>query len=221
MTTLTAELTELLSNVGAGGVRLPATLVRVLIQYLVDVVKVRDVNEVDLDGMVELSREAWAAVNDGAALPGMIERRVKTFAGASKPKVVRPLAKVTAASSVSGYEEEDEDDMELLFNATTPTQRTLAKLTEDKTAQDLTGVRILVLSLALELGRVPEVGEVLGEVSYGSDPRVSKIVKDQKKAGLATMQKILDSGSDVRASFLAPLSPWRLEAPARNPAKPP
>ena len=77
----------------------------------------------------------------------------------------------------------------MLFGSGEPTAREMAKLNEDKAAQRLSGLRLLRLSLALELGRVPAMGEVAGKVCYGSDPRISDMVKAQRKAGIPTMGK--------------------------------
>ena len=69
------------------------------------------------------------------------------------------------------------------------------KLKEDKLAHGFSGTRILVLSAALELGRMPAVGEVLGLFYYGSDPRITDLVKRQRKAGISTLSMILAAKS--------------------------
>ena len=55
-------------------------------------------------------------------------------------------------------------------------------MAEDKKAQGLSGARIVRLALALELGRVPAIGDVLGVVPYASNPRLSEPAKRQRKA---------------------------------------
>ena len=74
-----------------------------------------------------------------------------------------------------------------------PTAREKALLVHDKQKMNLSGLRILTLSLALELGRVPGGGSV-ASIIYGSDPRLSDMAKSARKAGLSTMSKVLESG---------------------------
>ena len=53
-------------------------------------------------------------------------------------------------------------------------------------------------ALALELGRLPAIGDVLGVVPYGSNPRLSEPAKRQRKAGLVTLHGILESKEGSR-----------------------
>ena len=72
-------------------------------------------------------------------------------------------------------------------------------LKSDKEAQGLSGVRIVTLAAALELGKVPGPGEVAANFSFGSDPRTADVTKRRKKAGIQTMYTILcDTKGDVR-----------------------
>ena len=57
-----------------GGAKLGAGLVEVVVSYLVDVVKVKDVNEVTLANLKDSIDEAWANENDGQSLPKMHAR---------------------------------------------------------------------------------------------------------------------------------------------------
>ena len=79
----------------------------------------------------------------------------------------------------------------VLFGASGPTTRETAQLKADKIAQGLTGVEIAVLALALELGSIPPAGDVVGQFRYGSEPRLFKMAKDQRKAGMATLGSIV------------------------------
>ena len=69
-----------------------------------------------------------------------------------------------ALSSSTGSKDED---MSKLFGDAGASTQDLARLAEDKKAQGLSGARIIRLALALELGRLPAIGDVLGVVPYG------------------------------------------------------
>ena len=79
--------------------------------------------------------------------------------------------------------------MSKLFGDAGPSTQDLARLAENKKAQGLvSGTRIIRHALALELGRLPAIGDVpvLGVVPYASNPRLSEPAKRQRKAGLVT-----------------------------------
>ena len=67
----------------------------------------------------------------------------------------------------------------------------------------MSGARIIRLALALELGRLPAIGDVLGVVPYGSNPRLSEPAKRQRKAGLVTLHGILESKEGSRIQKLS------------------
>ena len=48
-----------------GGTRLAATLIEVLLDYLVDVAKILDVNEVDPKDLLDIGKEAWSDTFEG------------------------------------------------------------------------------------------------------------------------------------------------------------
>ena len=80
-----------------------------------------------------------------------------------------------------------DDDLAKLFGDAGPSTQDLARLAEDKKAQGLSGARIIRLALALKLGRLPAIGDVLGVVLYASNPRLSEPAKRQRKAGHKTV----------------------------------
>ena len=194
MASITDRLTEIFTKAGPGGGTIPAGFVDVLVGYLVDSVKVKEPKDVDLEFLYETASEAYAEMHDGGKLPAQTAAAIKKWVGvAKKPVKASSLASVT---SEDGTEDED-DEIDHLFGAAGPTTRDLAKLAEDKKTHGFSGMRIVCLSVALELGRVPAPGEVAGSVFYGCDVRITDIAKKQKKAGVSTMQRILD-GENVR-----------------------
>ena len=73
-------------------------------------------------------------------------------------------------------------------------------------AQGISGARGICLSVALELGKVPPIGNVVGSVIWGSDSRMVDLVKHSRKAGIVTMSKILDMESGMRREMNAHLT---------------
>ena len=65
-----AALKEKLSESRNGRV-LGAGLVETVLSYLVDVVKVKDVNELDIKDLKDTAEGAWEHDNDGASLPSL------------------------------------------------------------------------------------------------------------------------------------------------------
>ena len=187
-------------SVEYAGVKLGLGLVEVVTDFLVEVAKVKDVNEFKVQDLLETATEAWKESAEGAALPSVHVKAIKLWL----LKAIGRKEGKSAALVGDEYDSDEEDDS-LLFGSKSPTARDLAKLNDDKDNQRLTGVRILRLALALELGRVPAVGEVVGSFCYNSDPRVADIVKAQRKAGIPTLAKILegaeDGGNDFRLSL--------------------
>ena len=154
----------------------------------------QDVNEIEMSRIKELAQEAWGDSHAGAPLPGPHSRALTAYVTVGKPRSVKDF---NIDASLAGSEDVDEEDFDTVFGTSSPSPRDVAKLVDDKKNQGISGMRIIALSLSLELGRVPALGEVAGNVFYGSDPRIADIVKKQKKAGIQTMQKILE-GTDVR-----------------------
>ena len=180
---------DVLAMLGAerGGKKLGGGLVDLLSKYLVDVAMVKDVNEVIVQDLKETASEAWQS-QMGEALPAMHAKSLASW--------IRGTMLNSSTRSVDGGDElEDETDEATLFGVSDPSARDIKQMEDDKKAQGLNGVRLIVLSAALELGRVPAASEVLGVVGYKSDPRLSKLAKDQRKAGMSTLGKILEEKS--------------------------
>ena len=174
------------------GRKLGGHIITLVAKYLVEVVKVEDVNELDKARLKTTAAEAWAHENDGASLPGHYESQIDEWLS---PK---PIRTTSYARSVDGGDdmEDDVDDATLLCMEQ-PTARDLALLEQDKQAQGLSGARIVGLNASLELGRVSAIGNVVGVLAYKGDARLSDLAKQQRKAGMPTLSKILE-GSHVR-----------------------
>ena len=91
--------------------------------------------------------------------------------------------------------DEEVEDTETICGPSGGNPRGLKTLAKDKIKQMLTGMRtcIVILALALELGRVPGAGDVSGVVFYASDPRLSEMAKQRRKAGPTTLKQILEN----------------------------
>ena len=187
---LVNKVKEKLSETHAGA-KLGAGLVDIVTRYLIEDVEIKDVSEIVLKDLLSTVKEAWANAKDGSDLPAVHVKAVQMW-------LLRAASSEDPSPGHAPAKDEDDEDESVLFGSGDPTARELAKLNEDKSAQRISGLRLLRLSLALELGRVPAMGEVAGKVCYGSDPRISDMVKAQRKAGIPTMGKILDSGEHVR-----------------------
>ena len=186
--TAAEELKELFSA-ERGGRKLTETLVAHIVKYLVEEVKITNVKEVDIENTADIASEAWESV-ESAPLPDMLLKRVKKWV---KPPRAQDPERQSAFQNNNvnmnmEVASEDADDEEDLFGAKGPSARELAQLREDSAAQNLYGAQIMQLSLALELGTVPVMADVLGKVRYGSDPKVSEEVKKHRKAGCGTKQ---------------------------------
>ena len=169
-----------------GDAELGAGLISIIVDYLVDAACIVDVKEVLVTEVRMHAVEAWETVK-GGPLPAVHERALtKWVRGSAAVDVEGP--------SVNGTDGAFEDDLadSALFCVSAPAENDLKTLALDKSKQSLTGARILVLSCALELGRVATLGEVVGVVAYKSDPRLSELARKQKKAGVRTLSQILD-----------------------------
>ena len=189
MSLIKAAIIDKLS-VERSGRRLGSGLVEVIATYLVDDVDVKDVNEVVLADLREVARDAWANGKEGALLPAIHVKAITKWLslGDTTPSIM---------GSMMGDDDDEEDDEDKLFGAVGANSRLSTQLAKDKTEQGLSGVRLLCLSAAIELGRVPSVGEVVGALTFGSSPALSDLAKKQRKAGVATLSTILKDSSHL------------------------
>ena len=68
------------------GVKLSPVMIETVVKYLVDVVKVKDIDEVDLGDLLEHATEAWGDTNEGSELPGLHGKRIKLWCTKRKAK---------------------------------------------------------------------------------------------------------------------------------------
>ena len=113
--------------------------------------------------MLTTAEEAWAATNDGEELPNVHRQRLTRWVANVPASISVEGDTAVALSSSTGSKTED---MSKLFGDAGASTQDLARLAEDKKAQGLSGARIIRLALALELGRLPAIGDVLGVVPY-------------------------------------------------------
>ena len=190
------QLTQLFST-PRGGVSLPAVLITLIPEYLVDN-QVQDVNEVRIEDTLVVAKAAWFDKN-ADVLPDFRISVVNAWVasgfpanqapgvGTPQPPPTGPATPSGARPAPSGLSSADKD----LFGDATPTARDIEQLESDKAVQRLDGTSLVVLSLSLELGTVPPASDVVGEYRYGSDARLSAACKARRKAGLPTLQNIL------------------------------
>ncbi len=67
---LKASIKDKLSETHAGA-KLGGGLVDIVVNYLVDEVEIKDVNEVVVKDLLSTAKEAWADAKDGSDLPAM------------------------------------------------------------------------------------------------------------------------------------------------------
>ena len=185
-----------------GGQKLTALVAELLADHYLESIQIDDVSGVVMDEVLESAGEAWEEAY-GRALPKVRAREIESWAAAkrmgaeTKPKsktVAKPPSPVLHLAAGMGASEAD------LFGDKGPTDRERAQLDDDEKSQGLTGEQIVQLAIAIELGSIPVLGDVLGVVRYGSDPRLCEQVRKAKKGGIATLQSILGNtgGSVVR-----------------------
>ena len=186
------DITQYLSA-EKGGLVLGEGLVVVIRTYLLEVALVKDIKEVKSADLLDVAADAWSSVNDGASIPKLHLNALKKWV---KGVVSKDSDSVSVRSGKGhGHVDSDDndDDDDELFGEASPSTRDLVMLSEDKARQGLSGMNLLRLAVALELGRVPAMGDVAGKVCYKSDMRMSEAAKRQVKAGVVTLSKILSA----------------------------
>ena len=202
---LKEQFRAVLTPVRAGNA-LPTSLIEVLITYLVDECEFTLVTELVIADLVGTSNDAWKN-EKSADLPSAIAQIVKRWVAFAPAPIPKPPSTGTpdvgagvggAVDRADATRDGAEEEIRELFGSSGATTRDLAKLAEDKAAQGISGVRLVIMSAALELARVPTAGEVIGYIFYGSNPVISDLVKKQRKAGLSTLSSILATSTHVR-----------------------
>ena len=142
------ELTARLSA-ERGGVKLHEPFVAVVVKYLVESVGLTDANDFTDGDMKTTFEEAWASEKEGGTLPSMFSKRITQWLRQKDLSSVRPVD----GRSDAGLEDDIEESE--IFGHSAPTVEDVELLESDKKKQGLNGAQLIVLSAALELGRVP------------------------------------------------------------------
>ena len=171
------------------GVELGEALVRVVATYYVDVVEIVKVDEIQKKSLMATAKSAWEAEKSDTLPAHHVDKLTAWLASTSVQHEVSAIS----SRLTGGGDATITEDEEKLFGDAGPSAREKAMLVSDKAKMGLSGLRILMLSLALELGRVPVGGQVVSLI-YGSDPRLSEMVKAARKATMLTLSKVLENG---------------------------
>ena len=169
------------------GVTFKSSFVAVIVNYLVEAdVDVEEIKGASEEVCLATINEAWMATHE-TDLPKIRLASVKTWLGVSSSSVT---SNEGVDDKIDTHVDATEEELDL-FGKGGPSSRELAALRREAKNQNMSGKRMLRLSLALELGRVPAMGEVIGTVFWGSDARIADAVKQQRKAGVPTLSVIL------------------------------
>ena len=180
--------TDVLS-VDRNGRRLGAGFIEVVATYLVEVLKMQDVKELDIAAdLVDYAEAAYAAQDDPTTLPKPMLRSVKLWCSSTPVNLDTSGQGKDAAGMIGG---DSDVDVMMILGTENPNTKLLEDFADDKKVQGLTGEQLLVLSMGLELGRVVTSGDVLGTLYYKSDPRLSTLAKQQRKANMKTLSSLL------------------------------
>ena len=172
------DIQQIASVLGApmNGSKLPAKFARLVSEHMVHTLMM-GVDDVDAKDLLSYAADAWADHTGGGALPGSYRNVIGAMLGVAKKKGGSTPLHASSSPSLVGDEDEDAEDDSKLFGEAGATRSELAMLEQDKTTQGISGVRLVCLSVAIELGRVPSAAEVVGVVYYKSDPRLSELAK--------------------------------------------
>ena len=151
-----------------GGNTLPAKAIKTTANYLAGNVGLEDAQEFSFLDLPSIVDEAWEKI-ESEKTPDFVRRKVARWVNND------PGEKMGGDATVMVSADEEVEDTETICGPSGGNPRGLKTLAEDKLKQMLTGMRIVILALALELGRVPGAGDVSGVVFYGSDPRLSEM----------------------------------------------
>ena len=172
------------------GVKLPAKLSTVIQDFIINVSKLENMDDVDLDDpeeMEEAGKEGWegAFAED---LPKMLVLRLRKWAGASvsvdsKETLAGPVVGDVTDKDRRSMAHKEVDEMDL-------TSFEREKAVRDMADQGLSGKRVVGLSLSLCLGKVCKP-TLSSSLKYGEDPALSDPAKQARKAGKRMLATII------------------------------
>ena len=152
--------------------------------------------------------EAWQAATE-KLMPSIVHKRASVWAGAEvpPPPKIKDAGKsfpvlgggASGASAPAATSVGDEGLAESLSGLNV-SDHDVPKAIEDIKAQGISGARILALSLALMSGHVHPMGDS-AELRYASDLRLCPLIRQQRKAGVQSLDDILKA-KNKRELFL-------------------
>jgi len=154
---------------------------------------------------METFAEAWAKVADRLGpMPAVVSKRATTWAGmdADVKEPPKPAAATawssgapgvksySAVKTVAGKSSMTDDKVAEMMDGLIVSDHDVPKAIEDILAQRISGVRCVALSLALMSGHVHPAGES-SELRFGSDLRLCPLIRQQRKAGVQSLDDIV------------------------------
>ena len=206
-----------------GGVIIRATAIPDLTNYMQDVLGLgsgKDVfEELDVDGFIGCFTAA-EVYEDEVPAP-MVSSLTKWFNDTVVPKTPTSMPKKTAPKIGSGLDIEKE-------LGTTLTSATNVEMHNDMKAMNMDAGEITTLALSIETGQVHTEYDVI-EVAYGSDPCLTEVARQRRKAGLESLSKLVaakdgrgisvhfaslirDLNADGRSKEVSVITSWLMEA---------
>jgi flagellin-like hook-associated protein FlgL len=177
-------------SVVRGGVKLPRRVIAALPTYLMETLKLKDPEEVEEMGVTGFVRALTSSAAYDDMLPEAVgESAIEWF-------MSEPGEKVLKKAAVTPPTMEGEVTEAATAKTVAPTKprttTTLAEEEADAKAMGLaSGIAVRCLALSAETGQVHAPHEV-GDMPWGSDPRLTDIAKQRRKSGMDSLTKHLD-----------------------------
>ena len=177
-------------SVARGGVRLPRRVIAALPDFLYKTLRVRDPEEVEEMGVTGFMRAIASCDAYDDMMPEAVgETAIEWFASEPGEKILKK-----AAETPPTVEGEVTEPASTRTTAPARTRRTTASAEEDADAKTMglaSGIAVRCLALSAETGQVHAPHEV-GDMAWGSDPRLTDIAKQRRKSGMDSLTKHLD-----------------------------
>jgi hypothetical protein len=185
MDTFTAYLSQ-----ARGGVKLPRRVIASLPAYFCSTLGMRDPEEVEEMGVTGFVRSiATSEAYDGLLPEAVGETAIEWFGSEPGEKV---LKRAVVTPPTEEGEVTEGAPARPIAPARTRTNDTSAEAEADAKAMGLTsGIAVRCLALSAETGQVHAPHEV-GDMPWGSDPRLTDIAKQRRKSGMDSLTKHLD-----------------------------
>ena len=146
--------------------------------------------------------EAWAKASE-AAMPGFMRARNEVWSGMVlvEPRVAPPTQHVILQEKIRAVEAgqvatrpttgaEGDEYLAEQMEGLVVSDHDVEKAINDIKVQNISGKRIMALSLALMSGHVHPMGDS-AELRFGSDLRLCPLIRQQRKAGVLSLDDLL------------------------------